>query len=160
MTTTPSDQPRAVEPRDALGEAYLPLGKEFPKLFVLTPDVPGSTRAVRFQKAYPDRFLNSGVSEMNTIGMASGLSNEGWIPMVVGFAMFVGCKPWEQIRNSVAYPNLNVKIVATHGGINVGPDGVTAQAIEDIALMRSMPNMTVLAPTDGNQILPVLRAAF
>lgn len=150
----------AVAPRDALGEAYVPLGAEFPNLFVITPDVPGSTRAIRFQKAYPDRFLNSGVSEQNTIGMASGLSKEGWIPMVVGFAMFVGCKPWEQIRNSVAYPSLNVKIVATHGGINVGPDGVTAQAIEDIALMRSIPGMTVLAPTDGNQILPVLRAAL
>lgn len=150
----------AVAPRDALGDAYVPLGKEFPNLFVITPDVPGSTRAVRFQKAYPDRFLNSGVSEQNTIGMASGLSKEGWIPMVVGFAMFVGCKAWEQIRNSVAYPALNVKIVATHGGINVGPDGVTAQAIEDIALMRSIPGMTILAPTDGNQILPVLRAAL
>jgi transketolase len=143
-----------------LGDIYEPLGKEFPSLFVLTPDVPGSTRAVRFQKAFPARFLNTGVSEMNTIGMAAGLSKEGFIPMVVGFAMFVGCKPWEQIRNSVAYPGHNVKIVATHGGINVGPDGVTAQAIEDIALMRSMPNMTVLAPTDGHQILPVLRAAL
>jgi len=150
----------AVEPRVALGDVYEPLGKEFPALFVLTPDVPGSTRAVRFQKAFPERFLNTGVSEMNTIGMAAGLSKEGFIPMVVGFAMFVGCKPWEQIRNSVAYPGHNVKIVATHGGINVGPDGVTAQAIEDIALMRAMPNMTVLAPTDGNQILPVLRASL
>jgi transketolase len=156
----PLDFSHAVAPRDALGEAFLPLGREFPNLFVLTPDVPGSTRAVKFQKAYPDRFLNSGVSEMNTIGMASGLSKEGWLPMVVGFAMFVGCKPWEQIRNSVAYPHLNVKIVATHGGINVGPDGVTAQAIEDIALMRVIPGMTVLAPTDGNQVLPVLRAAL
>jgi transketolase len=136
------------------------LGAEFPNLFVLTPDVPGSTRAVRFQKAYPDRFLNSGISEQNMIGMAAGLSMEGWIPLVVGFAMFVACKPWEQIRNSVAYPHLNVKIVATHGGINVGPDGVTAQAIEDIALMRAIPGMTVLAPADGNQILPVLRAAL
>jgi transketolase len=160
IAKTSFDFTRAVEPRVALGEVYEVLGKEFPALFVLTPDVPGSTRAVRFQKAFPDRYLNSGVSEMNTIGMAAGLSKEGFVPMVVGFAMFVGCKPWEQIRNSVAYPGHNVKIVATHGGINVGPDGVTAQAIEDIALMRAMPNMTVLAPTDGNQILPVLRAAL
>ncbi len=150
----------AVAPRDALGDVFRRLGEEYPNLFVITPDVPGSTRAVRFQKAYPDRFLNSGISEQNTLGMASGLSKEGWIPLVVGFAMFVGCKPWEQIRNSIAYPHLNVKIVATHGGINVGPDGVTAQAIEDIALMRAIPGMTVLAPTDGNQILPVLRAAL
>jgi transketolase len=154
------DRSKAVGPREALGEAFGPLGKEYPNLFVLTPDVPGSTRAVNFQKAYPDRFLNSGVSEQNTIGMASGLSHEGFIPMVVGFAMFAACKAWEQIRNSVAYPGANVKIVATHGGINVGPDGVTAQAIEDIALMRAIPGMTVLVPTDGNQILPVLRAAL
>ncbi len=160
MNPAQNFQPKAVAPRDALGDAYIPLGEEFPNLFVITPDVPGSTRAVRFQEAFPDRFLNSGVSEQNTIGMASGLSKEGWIPLVVGFAMFVGCKPWEQIRNSVAYPHLNVKIVATHGGINVGPDGVTAQAIEDIALMRAIPGMTVLAPTDGNQVLPVLRAAL
>src|SRR5262245_3656942 len=158
--TVPAERSRLIGPREALGEAFEPLGREYPTLFVITPDVPGSTRAVRFQKAIPDRFLNIGVSEQNTIGMASGLSREGFIPMVVGFAMFAACKAWEPIRNSVAYPRANVKIVATHGGINVGPDGVTAQAIEDIALMRAVPGMTVLVPTDGNQILPVLRAAL
>jgi transketolase len=160
LAKLPVDPRNAVSPRDALGAALVALGAAYPRLFVLTPDVPGSTRAVLFQQAYPDRFLNSGISEQNTIGMAAGLSQEGWLPLVVGFAMFVVCKPWEQIRNSVAYPHLNVKIVATHGGINVGPDGVTAQAIEDIALMRAVPGMTVLAPTDGNQILPVMRAAL
>lgn len=97
---------------------------------------------------------------MNTLAMAAGLALEGWIPLVAGFAMFVGGKAWEPIRNAVAYPRLNVKIVATHGGINVGPDGVTHQMIEDIALMRALPGMTVLAPTDASQVLPVLRAAL
>jgi transketolase len=154
------ERSRMVGPREALGEAFEPLGREYPNLFVITPDVPGSTRAVNFQRVYPDRFLNSGVSEQNTMGIAAGLSHEGFIPMIVGFAMFAACKAWEPLRNSVAYPGANVKIVATHGGINVGPDGVTAQAIEDIALMRAIPGMTVLIPTDGNQILPVLRAAL
>ncbi len=160
MTASVTDALQYRGPREALGEVFELLGKEYPSLFVITPDVPGSTRAVNFQKAYPERFLNSGVSEQNTIGMASGLSHEGFIPMVVGFAMFAACKAWEPIRNSVAYPGANVKIVATHGGINVGPDGVTAQAIEDLSLMRTIPGMTVLVPTDGNQILPVLRAAL
>lgn len=155
-----NDRAHMIGPREALGEAFEPLGREFPNLFVITPDVPGSTRAINFQRAYPERFLNSGVSEQNTMGIAAGLSHEGFIPMVVGFAMFAACKAWEPLRNSVAYPGANVKIVATHGGINVGPDGVTAQAIEDLALMRVIPGMTVLVPTDGNQILPVLRAAL
>lgn len=149
-----------LEQRVALGNALVRLGKELPDLIVLSPDVSPSTRATKFKIAYPDRFICTGISEQNTLGMAAGLSNMGWIPIVVGYAMFVGGKAWEQIRNSIAYPNLNVKIVATHGGLNVGPDGVTHQAIEDIALMRSIPGMTVLVPTDANQVEPVLRAAL
>jgi transketolase len=151
---------RAVEHRSVLGDALVQLGEEFPSLFVMTPDVPGSTRAVRFKEAFPKRFLNTGVSEANTVGMASGMAREGWLPAIVGFAMFAGCKAWEQIRNSVAYPHTNVKIFATHGGLNVGPDGVTAQSIEDIALMRAIPGMMVLAPADASQVLPALRAAL
>jgi transketolase len=151
---------KALEHRVVLGDALVQLGAEYPTLFVLTPDVPGSTRAIRFKEAFPDRYLNSGVSEANTVGIASGMAAEGWLPAIVGFAMFAGCKAWEQIRNSVAYPYANVKIFATHGGINVGPDGVTAQAIEDIALMRAIPGMMVLAPADANQVLPALRAAL
>lgn len=146
--------------RQALGEAFPILGKEYPKLLVLSPDTSRSTGAAKFRDALPERFLCTGVSEMNTLAMAAGLALEGWLPLVAGFAMFVGGKAWEPMRNSIAYPHLNVKIVATHGGINVGPDGVTHQMVEDIALMRAIPGMTVLAPADANQVLPVLRAAL
>jgi transketolase len=97
---------------------------------------------------------------MNTLALAAGLALEGWRPLVAGFAMFVGGKSWEPMRNSIAYPHLHVTIVATHAGINVGPDGVTHQCIEDIALMRAVPGMTVLAPTDANQVQSVVRAAL
>lgn len=146
--------------RTALGEAFPILGQEFSDLVVLSPDTSRSTGAAKFRDAFPDRFLCTGVSEMNTLGLAAGLSLEGWRPLVAGFAMFVGGKSWEPMRNSIAYPHLNVTIVASHAGINVGPDGVTHQAIEDIALMRAVPGMTVLAPTDANQVLPVVRAAL
>jgi transketolase len=146
--------------RTALGEAFPVLGLEFPDLVVLSPDTSRSTGATKFRDAFPDRFLCTGVSEMNTLAVAAGLSLEGWRPLVAGFAMFVGGKAWEPMRNSIAYPRLNVTIVATHAGINVGPDGVTHQAIEDIALMRAVPGMTVLAPADANQVLPVVRAAL
>ena len=146
--------------RQALGEAFPILGKEYPQLIVLSPDTSRSTGAAKFKDAVPERFLCTGVSEMNTLAMAAGLALEGWKPLVAGFSMFVGGKAWEPMRNSIAYPQLNVKIVATHAGINVGPDGVTHQMIEDIALMRAVPGMTILAPTDANQVLPVLRAAL
>jgi transketolase C-terminal domain/subunit len=127
---------------------------------VLSPDVSPSTRATRFRAAFPDRFICSGIAEQNTLGLAAGLATCGWRPLVAGYAMFVAGKAWEPLRNSVAYPGLNVTIAATHAGINVGPDGVTHQAIEDIALMRAVPGMVVLAPTDANQVEPVLRAAL
>jgi len=146
--------------RKALGIALPVLGAEYPNLVVLSPDVGPSTQAIRFKDFYPRRYFCTGISEQNTLGMASGLAASGWISIVAGYAIFVGGKAWEQIRNTIAYPHLNVKIVATHAGINVGADGVTHQAIEDIALMRAIPGMTVLAPTDGNQVLPVLRAAM
>jgi transketolase len=155
---TPNTQLR--DQRTALGEAFPILGKEFDDLFVLSPDTSRSTGAAKFRDVFPDRFLCTGVSEMNTLAMAAGLSLEGWRPLVAGFAMFVGGKAWEPMRQCIAYPHLNVTIVATHAGINVGPDGVTHQAIEDIALMRAVPGMTVLAPTDANQVLPVVRAAL
>ncbi len=146
--------------RTALGEAFPILGREFPDLVVLSPDTSRSTGAEKFRDAFPQRFLCTGVSEMNTVAMAAGLALEGWRPLVAGFAMFVGAKAWEPMRQTIAYPRLNVTIVASHGGINVGPDGVTHQAIEDIALMRAVPGMVVLAPTDPNQVLPVVRAAL
>jgi transketolase len=149
-----------VEPRTALGDALVKLGREYPELVVLSPDVSLSTKAVKFKQVFPERFICSGIAEQNTLGMAAGLSTMGWIPVVAGYAMFVGGKAWEPLRNSIAYSHLNVKIVATHAGINVGPDGVTHQAIEDIALMRAIPGMVVLAPTDAGQVEPALRAAL
>ena len=158
------DQPVTTKPardqRTALGEGFPLLGREFPDLMVLSPDTSRSTGAAQFRETFPDRFLCTGVSEMNTLAMAAGLSLEGWRPLVAGFAMFVGGKAWEPMRQCIAYPHLNVTIVATHAGLNVGPDGVTHQAIEDIALMRAVPGMTVLAPTDANQVLSVVRAAL
>jgi transketolase len=155
-----SNKPQIRDQRTALGEAFPVLGREFADLVVLSPDTSRSTGAAKFRDSYPDRFLCTGVSEMNTLAMAAGLSLEGWRPLVAGFAMFVGGKAWEPMRQCIAYPHLKVTIVATHAGINVGPDGVTHQAIEDIALMRAVPGMTVLAPADANQVLPVVRAAL
>lgn len=151
---------KAVEQRAVLGDVLVRLGADFPELVVLSPDVSLSTKAIKFKNSYPERFICSGISEQNTIGMAAGISTMGLIPVVVGYAMFIAGKTWEPIRNSIAYSHFNVKIVATHAGINVGPDGVTHQAIEDIALMRSIPGMVVLAPTDANQVEPALRAAL
>ncbi len=148
------------EQRVALGDAFPVLGQEFPDLVVLSPDTSRSTGAAKFRDTFPERFLCTGVSEMNTLAVAAGLCLEGWRPLVAGFAMFVGGKAWEPMRNAIAYPHLHVTIVASHAGINVGPDGVTHQAIEDIAFMRAVPGMTVLAPTDANQVLPVVRAAL
>jgi transketolase len=161
LTSVPATRlPRATKQTLALGEALAKLGAELPKLVVLCPDVSRTTGAVRFREAYPDRFICTGISEQNTMGMASGLAADGWLPVVAGQAVFVAGKAWEPLRNSIAYPRLNVKVVGTHAGINVGPDGVTHQATEDIALMRAMPGMTVLAPTDPPQVEPVLRAAL
>jgi transketolase len=151
---------KPVEQRSVLGDALVRLGQDYPDLVVLSPDVSPSTKAIKFKAAFPERFICTGIAEQNTIGMAAGLSTTGWIPVVAGYAMFVGGKAWEPVRNSIAYSGSNVKIVATHAGINVGPDGVTHQAIEDIALMRSIPRMTVLAPADARQVEPALRAAL
>ncbi|HMD89713.1 MAG TPA: transketolase C-terminal domain-containing protein [Anaerolineaceae bacterium] len=152
--------PEVQEQRVALGDALVHLGQEFSNLVVLSPDVSISTRATKFKAAFPDRFICSGISEQNTIGMAAGLSTMGWVPAVVGYAMFVVGKAWEPLRNSIVYSQLNVKIVGTHGGINVGADGVTHQAIEDLALTRSIPGMIVLTPMDANQVEPAVRTAL
>jgi transketolase len=146
--------------REALGKALVSLGEEYPDLFVLSPDVGTSTKAHDFQERFPDRYVCTGIAEMNTVGIAAGLANLRFIPLVAGYAMFIAGKAWEPFRNSIAYPHLNVKLAATHAGINVGPDGVTHQAIEDIALIRSIPGVTILAPGDADQVLPALRRAM
>jgi len=146
--------------RDAIGEALLELGSEFKKLVVLSPDVGKSTKALEFKNRYPERYFCTGISEQNTTGVASGLAAMGWTALVAGYAMFVAGKTWEPIRNSVCYPGMDVKIIATHGGINVGADGVTHQSIEDIAIMRVIPGMTVLSACDAQEVLPLIRLAL
>lgn len=135
--------------REAYGQALAELGDSRDDIVVLDADLSKSTKTIEFAKNFPMRFFNMGIAEQNLIGAACGLSTTGKIPFVSTFAVFATGRGFEIIRNSVCYPNLNVKICATHAGITVGEDGATYQSIEDISLMRSIPNMTVLVPADG-----------
>ncbi len=135
--------------RDAYGEALLELGKRRADVVVLDADLSGSTKTGEFAKAFPERFFNIGISEQDMIGTAAGLSLSGKLPFASTFAIFATGRAWEQIRQTICYSNLNVKIVATHGGITVGEDGASHQSVEDIALMRVLPNMTVVVPADA-----------
>ena len=135
--------------RDAYGKALVKLGQTNEKVVVLDADLSKSTKTNDFYKAYPNRFFNMGIAEQNLIGAACGLATAGKIPFASSFAMFATGRAFEIIRNSVAYPKLNVKICATHAGITVGEDGASHQSIEDMAIMRAIPNMTVLVPADG-----------
>ncbi len=144
--------------RDALGDAFVRMGEEFKDLVVVTADVSKSTQSIRFKERFPDRFFSVGIAEQNAVGTAAGIATFGIPVIFTAYAMFATEKPFEQIRNMVAYPRLNVKIVATHGGINVGEDGVTHQAIEDIAIMRAIPGMTVVVVADPGEVTPALRA--
>jgi transketolase len=144
--------------RDAYGEALLELGKKRVDVVALDADLSGSTKTGKFAKAFPERFYNLGVSEQDLVGTASGLSLTGKLPFASTFAVFETGRAWEQIRQTVCYSNLNVKLVATHGGITVGEDGASHQATEDVALMRVLPNMTVIVPSDGNETRQVVHA--
>jgi len=135
--------------RDAYGETLVELGKINPNIVVLDADLTKSTKTNLFDKAFPDRHFNMGIAEADMISTAGGLATCGKIPFCSTFAVFASGRVWEQIRMSVCYPNLNVKIVATHGGITVGEDGASHQANEDIAIMRALPNLTVIVPADG-----------
>jgi Transketolase, C-terminal subunit len=137
--------------REAYGEALRELGGRYRDIVVLDADLSKSTKTNVFAKAYPDRFFNVGIAEQNLIGTAAGLAAAGKIPFVSTFAMFASGRAFEQIRNSVCYPHLNVKIAATHAGLTVGEDGATHQAIEDINLMRGLPGMTVIVPADATE---------
>jgi transketolase len=145
--------------RNAYGKALVALGAENPDIVVLDADLSKSTKTVDFAKKYPQRFFNMGVAEQNLMGTAAGLAAAGKIPFASTFAIFATGRAFEQIRNSIAYPQLNVKIAATHAGITVGEDGSSHQAVEDIAVMRAVPNMTVLVPADGEETRQVIRAA-
>lgn len=145
--------------RDAYGEALKVLGKTHKDVVVLDADLSSSTKTAGFGKEYPDRFINVGIAEQNLIGTAAGLAAAGKIPFASSFAMFATGRAFEVIRNSVAYPKLNVKIAATHAGLTVGEDGASHQALEDLSIMRSIPNMTVICPADGVEAKAAIIAA-
>lgn len=143
--------------REAYGETLAALVQENPKIVVLDADLAGSTKTAMAAKQAPDRFFDMGIAEADMIGHAAGLAASGYIPFASSFSMFCVGRAWEQIRNSVAYPHLNVKICGTHSGITVGEDGVSHQAIEDIALMRAVPGMEVYVPCDAVEAAAVIR---
>ena len=139
---------KKIATRESYGNSLKELAEEFPNLVVLDADLAAATKTGIFRKAYPDRHIDCGIAEENMMGVAAGLSLVGKIPFVSSFAMFAAGRAFEQVRNSVGYPKLNVKIGATHAGISVGEDGATHQCCEDIALMRTIPGMTVIVPSD------------
>ncbi|MGB9710116.1 MAG: transketolase family protein [Thermodesulfovibrio sp.] len=140
---------KEIATRDAYGITLVELGKRNPNIVVLDADLSCSTKTAKFAKSFPERFFNIGISEQDMIGVAAGLALTGKIPFASTFAIFATGRAWEQIRQTVCYSNANVKIVATHGGITVGEDGATHQAVEDVALMRVIPGMTVIVPADA-----------
>ena len=145
--------------RDAYGEALAELGAENEHIVVLDADLSGSTKTSVFAKKFPERFFNMGIAEANMVGTAAGLAAAGKIPFVSTFAIFAVGRAWEQVRQSVAYPKANVKIAATHSGVTVGEDGGSHQSVEDIAIMRAVPNMTVIVPADGPETKMAIKAA-
>ena len=145
------DLDNKIATRESFGKALVELGKENKDVVVLTADLAGATKTSLFEKEFPDRFINVGIAEQNLIGISAGLATTGKIPFASTFAMFAAGRAYDQIRNSVAYPKLNVKICGTHAGVTVGEDGATHQMLEDLSLMRSIPNMTVLCPSDDTQ---------
>lgn len=150
---------KKVATREAYGEALAQLGRENPEIVVLDADLSKSTKTYDFGKEFPERFFNMGVAEQNMVGTAAGLAAAGKIPFCSSFAVFASGRAFEQVRNSVAYSSLNVKIAATHAGITVGEDGGSHQSVEDIAIMRVLPNMTVFVPADAVETAAVVRAA-
>ncbi|HEX8949550.1 MAG TPA: transketolase family protein [Dissulfurispiraceae bacterium] len=149
---------QATATRDAYGIALLALGKRNERVVVLDADLSGSTKTAKFAKAFPERFFNMGIAEQDMVGTAGGLALAGKIPFASTFAVFESGRAWEQARQTLCYSDLNVKLVATHAGITVGEDGASHQALEDIALMRVIPNMTVIVPSDGFETQQVIDA--
>lgn len=151
---------KKVSLRDVYGQALVKLGEKHSNLVVLDADLSSSTRTQEFGRLFPKRFFNMGIAEQNLMGTAAGLSTCNLIPFASTFALFAVERAFEQIRNSIAYPKLNVKIVATHAGLSAGKDGGSHEAIEDISLMRSIPNMTVVCPCDEPEVNQVIEAAY
>ena len=151
---------KKVATRDSYGNALKELGAKYANLVVLDADLAGATKTGTFQKAFPDRFFDCGIAEADMICAAAGLSTTGLVPFASSFAMFAAGRAFEQVRNSIGYPHLNVKIGATHGGISVGEDGASHQCCEDFALMRSIPGMTVICPADDVEAKAAVEAAY
>ena len=151
---------KKIATRDRYGNALKELGAEHPDLVVLDADLAGATKTGTFQKAFPERHFDFGIAEANMICAAAGMSTTGLVPFASSFAMFAAGRAFEQVRNSIGYPHLNVKIGATHGGISVGEDGASHQCCEDFALMRSIPGMTVICPADDVEAKAAVRAAY
>ena len=145
--------------REAYGETLKELGAQIPEIVVLDADLSASTKTAVFAKAFPDRFFDTGIAEGNMMSVAAGLAASGKIPFASTFAVFGAGRAYEQIRNSICYPNLNVKVAVTHAGLTVGEDGATHQMLEDIALMRALPNMTVVVPADAAETAQIIRWA-
>ena len=151
---------KKIATRESYGNALVELGAEHEGIVVLDADLAAATKTGMFKKAYPDRFIDCGIAEGNMMGVAAGLAAAGKVPFASSFAMFAAGRAFEQVRNSIGYPHLNVKIGATHAGISVGEDGATHQCNEDIALMRSIPGMTVICPADDVEARAAVKAAY
>ena len=151
---------KKIATRDSYGAALAELGKEHDDLIVFDADLAGATKTGTFKKAFPERHFNCGIAEGNMIAVAAGASTMGLVPFASSFAMFAAGRAFEQVRNSIGYPHLNVKIGATHGGISVGEDGASHQCCEDFALMRSIPGMVVMSPADDVEARAAVKAAY
>jgi len=151
---------KKIATRESYGNALVELGKEHENLVVLDADLAAATKTGNFKKAFPDRFFDCGIAESNLMGVAAGLAAAGMVPFASTFAMFAAGRAFEQVRNSIGYPHLNVKIGATHAGISVGEDGATHQCNEDIALMRTIPGMTIISPSDDVEAKAAVKAAY
>ena len=151
---------KKVATRDSYGNALAELGAEYDNLVVLDADLAGATKTSVFKKAFPDRHFDCGIAEADMICAAAGMATTGLVPFAASFAMFAAGRAFEQVRNSVGYPHLNVKIGATHGGLSVGEDGASHQCCEDFALMRSIPGMVVISPADDVEAKAAVRAAY
>ena len=151
---------KKIATRDSYGNALAELGAEHKDIVVLDADLAAATKTGVFKKAFPERFIDCGIAESNMMGVAAGLAAAGLVPFASSFAMFAAGRAFEQVRNSIGYPHLNVKIGATHAGISVGEDGATHQCNEDIALMRTIPGMTVINPSDDVEARAAVKAAY
>jgi transketolase len=151
---------KKIATRESYGEAVTELAREHDDIIVLDADLSSATKTGIFKKAFPDRHINCGIAEANLIDVSAGLSTMGFVPFCSSFAMFAAGRAFEQVRNTLGYPHLNVKVCATHGGISVGEDGASHQCCEDFALMRSIPGMVVMSPSDDVEARAAVRAAY